>query len=58
MKAVFTALWPNQPAHVCEKHSQEIVNLGQAIGLSVPLIPYLGKDECINCKNETKKVEE
>ncbi len=53
--AIFTAMWPNQPVNVCEKHAQQITNVGAAIGLQVPLIPYLGDDECINCKNEAKQ---
>jgi len=57
-RAVFVAVWPNQPVKVCAKHAKEITNVGAAIGLQVPLLPYSGNDECINCKNEvgTKQI--
>jgi len=53
--AIFTAMWPNQPVNVCEEHARQLVSVGRAIGLQVPLIPYIGDDECINCRNKTKE---
>lgn len=53
--AVFKAMWPNQPVNVCAEHAQALTNVGAAIGLQVPLLPLLGDEECINCKNEAKQ---
>jgi hypothetical protein len=53
--AIFKAMWPNQPVNVCAKHAQAITNIGQAIGLQVPLLSLLGDEECINCQNEAKQ---
>jgi hypothetical protein len=55
--AIYTAMWPNQPVNVCEKHAQQITNVVATIGLQVPLRPYVGDtaDECIICKYEAKQ---
>ena len=52
--AVFIAVWPNQPVKVCAKHAGALIKVGEAIGLKVPLINYLGDENCINCLNEAK----
>jgi len=54
-KAVYKAMWPNQPVDVCEKHAQAITNIGNAIGLQVPLLPLIEDINCINCVNESNK---
>ena len=58
-KAIYKAMWPNQPVDVCEKHAQAITNVGAAIGLQVPLLPLITDVDCINCVHETppKKIE-
>lgn len=53
--AVFKAMWPNQPVNVCAKHAQAITNVGEAIGLQVPLLPLITDEDCINCLNEAKQ---
>ena len=54
--AIYKAMWPNQPVNVCHKHAQAITNIGNAIGLKVPMLPLIeDSDYCINCANEDKK---
>ncbi len=54
-KAVYKAMWPNQPVDVCEKHAQALTNVGAAIGLYVPLLTIAYDADCINCVNEVRE---
>lgn len=42
------------PVLVCEEHARQIVGMGAAIGVQVPLLPFVGEGDCINCMNEAK----
>ncbi len=58
MKAVNTVYWPGRPTVACERHTQQLRNLDNVIGLGnlgvVPL-PEDSTVECTNCANEAAK---
>ena len=58
-KAIYKAMWPNQPIDVCEKHAQALTKVGEVIGLQVPLVILSIRDstlpDCTNCVNESKE---
>ena len=54
-RAIYTAIWVGKPVKVCENHARQIVSVGEAMGVSVPLVVYIGDECCSNCKNEEKR---
>jgi len=50
------AIWNGEEVPCCTEHAKQLVALGQALGLNVPVYTYTGEQrECKNCVNDAKK---
>ena len=55
MKAIYRAsLVPGEETLACERHAQAIKNISDVLGSYPSIIPYVGEEDCENCKTEAK----
>ena len=52
--ATCMAHWSSGPVPACDEHAQQLVGLGQFMGLHVALTTLSEPAECENCKNESR----
>ena len=56
MEATQIAHWPGKDEPVCDTHLQQLVGVGEALGLRISWTPC-EPTTCNNCANEQKKLE-